>query len=93
MRPFFLLLFLVHSLPGAVGGEPYQQSQRGEEGNIAHHEQRVRELLHNAQHRQLGGIIGRNVEHAQIIAGLAGIGAQVQLIHQNIADDGGDDAA
>ena len=86
-----LLSFLVHSLPGQVGGLPNQQGQRGEERDVAQHEQRVRELLNDAEHGQLGGIVGRNVEHAQIIAGLAGISTQVQLIHQDVANDGGDD--
>ena len=76
-----------------LGDSPDDEGEAVEEEQVADHEQGIGDGLHGAQKRKLGGVVGGDVEHTEVVAGLAGGGIQVEMVHQNIAHDGKGDEA
>lgn len=76
-----------------LGHAPDDHGEAVEEQEVADHEQGVGYLLHRAQKGELGGVVGGDIEHTEIIPGLAGGGVEVEMVHQDIAHDGQGDEA
>ena len=80
----FLLLFILDD-SDELCSSPHYKRKEIKECDIAKHEEGIGYFLHSAEKRKLCRIIGGDVEHTEIIAGLTVGGIQVKVIHENIS--------